>query len=74
MDSEFKKLCAALDSVDIKQKIIQRIEERLKEWGHHHAPGCVVCVTARLLIDEAIRHDGEGYRVVEGVTVWGPPS
>jgi hypothetical protein len=34
----------------------------------------VVCITARLLIDEAIRHDGEGYRVVEGVTIWEPRS
>jgi hypothetical protein len=56
------------------QVIVQRIEERLIEWGHHHAPGCVVCTTARMLIDEAIRHDGEGFRIVEGVMVWGPPS
>jgi hypothetical protein len=56
------------------EKIIQRIEERLREWGHHHAPGCVVCTTARMLIDEAIRHDGEGFREAEGVTVRGPPS
>jgi hypothetical protein len=34
----------------------------------------VVCTTARMLIDEAIVHDGEGFRVVEGVAVRGPPS
>jgi hypothetical protein len=58
------------------QKIIQRIEERLKEWGHHHAPGCVVCTTARLLI-ELIGDDvigGDDARVVDGVITRGPPS
>jgi hypothetical protein len=56
------------------QKIIQRIEERLLEWGHHHAPGCVVCITARGLI-EVIQHYGDNdARIVDGVTVQGPPS
>jgi hypothetical protein len=34
----------------------------------------VVCTTARMLIEEAVKHDGEGYRVVEGVTIRGRPS
>jgi hypothetical protein len=56
------------------REIVHWIEDQLKEWGHHHAPGCVVCTTARMLINEAIRRDGEGFRVAEGVRVRGPSS
>jgi hypothetical protein len=45
------------------------IEDLLKSWGHNRAPGCIVCDTVSMLVA-----DDADARIIDGVTVWGPPS
>jgi hypothetical protein len=56
-----------------KAKVIELIRQRMKASGHNNAPGCVCCMTARMLI-EALDDAYPEPRVIGGVIVTGPTS
>jgi hypothetical protein len=60
-------------------RIIELIRERMKSWGHNNAPGCLICLHTRLLIeaieaDAALVASAGGKRYFGDVTVTGPDA
>jgi hypothetical protein len=56
-----------------KIRVIDLIREKMKSMGHNNAPGCVCCITSRMLI-EALEDAYPDPRVIGGVSVTGPKS
>lgn len=61
-------------AADERRRIItEEIPALLRSWGHNHAPGCIVCTTARSII-EGLTRSRPDTRIVEGVRITGPGS
>jgi len=57
------------------EKIAEITEKSLLEWGHHHAHGCAVCMTAQLLLERfRLQEAGGEARVIDGVKIFGPEA